>query len=74
MSDMSDDFREQCKIRKSDSSSINAHRSSIDVQPQTRYVCQTGVSLDLVIDAVSPEGTFSDTVQVPAGADAMELI
>ena len=26
------------------------------------------------IETVSPEGTFCDTVQIPAGADNMELI
>ena len=26
------------------------------------------------IETVSPEGTFCDTVQVPSGADDMELI
>ena len=28
----------------------------------------------LIIETVSPEGTFCDTVQVPSGAGDMELI
>ena len=28
----------------------------------------------LTIETVSPEGTFCDTVQVPSGADDMQLI
>ena len=30
--------------------------------------------LNISIETVSPEGTFSDTVQVPSGAGNMQLI